>query len=545
MLMEIQTGESAVICSTEVLESLSESIDAAKNLLEISQESNGPESTTDLRSVEAGLEGIVKQMGETLQSIPESTFDEEEYIGVVVQSLSNEMQNANIGDGSKNEITQNVQQKISVRQTPEMVSEQIETDLYPTDPEFSYESYLSESQSQMSEIPDIPSQSTYASSQRKYASLSESVSMLPQVTQFMEPPYQAFICPLTKEIMEDPVTTETGVTCERKAVTEWFDRLENPEEISCPITGQKMTTGLSPNVVLKTIIQEWKVRNEAARIKVAHAALSLGGSEIMVIDALRDLQMTCEGKEYNKIQVREAGIIQLLDRYLTYRSKDVRYELLQLLRILAEEDTDKGKVGPLSFTYDARAISYMICAGQFLCPSNLKTFRKPVTLTCSLGSMLNYLFHIFIVQKSSSCFNRLLYFKVILQEMIVKTITMSCVIKLLGSSHQPVRHAALVLLRELSKSQHACEKIGTATGAILMLVTSKYNRELDAFASETADQILRDLEKFPDNIKQMAESGLLEPLLTHLAEGNSLPLFSPKFMKHICNTTRKAKPGVK
>lgn len=112
----------------------------------------------------------------------------------------------------------------------------------------------------------------------------------------------------------------------------------------------------------------------------------------------------------------------------------------------------------------------------------------------------------------------------ILQELIVKTITMSCIIKLLGSSHQSVRHAALALLLELSKSQHACEKIGIATGAILMLVTSKYNRELDSFASETSDQILKNLEKFPYNIKQMAESGLLEPLLSHLAEGNSLLL---------------------
>ncbi|KAH0919768.1 hypothetical protein HID58_027428, partial [Brassica napus] len=502
VLMEIQTGESSITCPTDVVESLSESIEAAKYLLEITQESNGPEPTTDLTSIEAGLQGVVKQIGETLQSIPEAIIDEEEYIGVVVQSLSNEMQNANVGDGSKSEILHNIQQKISQRHShEELVSEeQIETDLYPSDPEVSYASYLSESQ--MSEIPDIPSQSTYVSSsqrkygtlseivdipsqstivsssqrkyetqsesqsqtseipdissqsttvsrrQRKYGTLSESLSMLPQVTQFMEPPYQAFICPLTKDVMEDPVTTETGVTCERQAVTEWFDKFGDPDEISCPVTGQKLTTGLSPNLVLKTIIGEWKVRNETARIKVAHAALSLGGSESMVIDALRDLQMTCEGKEYNKLKVREAGIIQLLDRYLTYRSKDVRYELLQLLKTLADEDTDEGK------------------------------------------------------------------------EMIVNTLAMSCVIKFLGSSHQTVRHAALALLLELSKSQHACKKIGIATGAILMLVTSKYNEESDAFASETADQILKNLEKFPHNIKQMAESGLLEPLLIHLAEGS-------------------------
>ncbi|KAF2593814.1 hypothetical protein F2Q70_00045122 [Brassica cretica] len=130
VLIEIQTGESDVICPTEVVESLSESIDSAKYLV------NGPESTTDMTSIEAGFQGVVKQIGETLQSIPESIIDEEEYIGV---------------------------QKISERQTQEVVSEQIETDLYPSDPDLSYASYLSESQ------PDIPSQSTYASSsQTKY-----------------------------------------------------------------------------------------------------------------------------------------------------------------------------------------------------------------------------------------------------------------------------------------------------------------------------------------------------------------------------------------
>nr|XP_018453442.1 PREDICTED: uncharacterized protein LOC108824504 [Raphanus sativus] len=63
VLMEIQTGESSITCPTDVVESLSESIDAAKHLLEMSQESsNGPEP-----SIEAGFGGVVKQIGETLQ----------------------------------------------------------------------------------------------------------------------------------------------------------------------------------------------------------------------------------------------------------------------------------------------------------------------------------------------------------------------------------------------------------------------------------------------------------------------------------------------
>lgn len=106
-----------------------------------------------------------------------------------------------------------------------------------------------------------------------------------------------------------------------------------------------------------------------------------------------------------------------------------------------------------------------------------------------------------------------------MQEIIAKTIDISIIIKFLSSSQQPVRHASLLFLLELSRSQPLCEKIGSVTGGILMLITIKYNRSIDAFASEKADEILKNLERFPDNIKCMAENGLLEPLIYHLNEG--------------------------
>ncbi|XP_010551630.1 PREDICTED: putative U-box domain-containing protein 42 [Tarenaya hassleriana] len=453
VLMEIQTAEteSVLISSTDILESLSDSIDEAKNIIEKYQESNGEESATNLSSsIEEELEGIVKQIGENLQSIPESTFDDQEYAGRVVQSLSKEMLNAKFGDSKSDipEIVQHTKQTPSGSKTLETMSEQIETDLYPTDPEVSYGSCLISSESKVTEIESSPSQSTYNSSQRNYGRLTESLSMLPQVTQFIEPPYQAFICPLTKEIMEDPVTIETGITCERKAVTEWFERFINPDEIYCPVTGQKLKPGVSSNIALKTIIEEWI----SDKVEVVEAALSaictLLDDKVDVEKSLSTLsEMNGDGwKEYNKVKVCEAGILQLLDKFLVYRDKDVRYEVLELLHKMAE-DSNAGK------------------------------------------------------------------------EMIARTINISCIIKLLPSSHQQLRHAALLVLLELSTSQHACERIGTATGGILMLITSKYNRDINAFASETAEQILKQLEKFPDNIKRMAENGLLEPLLNHLAEG--------------------------
>lgn len=107
-----------------------------------------------------------------------------------------------------------------------------------------------------------------------------------------------------------------------------------------------------------------------------------------------------------------------------------------------------------------------------------------------------------------------------MQEMIVEIISIPTIIQMLSSSHQSIRHASLLFLLELSRSQGLCEKIGSVNGAILMLITMKYRQSYDAFASEKADETLRNLEHSPNNIKRMAENGLVEPLLKNLTEGN-------------------------
>lgn len=116
---------------------------------------------------------------------------------------------------------------------------------------------------------------------------------------------------------------------------------------------------------------------------------------------------------------------------------------------------------------------------------------------------------------------------VFVQDAITKIVDISTIIKMLSSNHTPVRHASASLLLELSTSQPCCYKIGTVAGGILMLITVKYKQSTDAFASETADQILRNLEILPDNIKLMAENGYWDPLLAHLVEGKTNISFLP------------------
>ncbi|MBA0563331.1 hypothetical protein Golob_008313, partial [Gossypium lobatum] len=300
----------------------------------------------------------------------------------------------------------------------QMLPLQEESDLYPVDDEASVPTESSQVLSMPCPVDFI--KSTNQRSQRQHENVDKSLVTLPHVAHYIEPLYNTFFCPLTKQVMDDPVTIENGVTFERKVITEWFETFSHQDNIVCPTTGMKLKSRvLSANVALKTTIEEWKERNEVARIKVARTALSLACSDSMILEAIRDLQHICKRRRNNKVLVVSVGILPLLIRLLGYKDRDVRCEVLELLRQRTEED-DEGK------------------------------------------------------------------------EMIANIMDISAMIELMSSSHQEIRHASLLFLVELSRSQ----------------------------ALEKADKILKNLERFPDNIKQMAENGFLDPLLNNLTEGS-------------------------
>ncbi|XP_062185077.1 uncharacterized protein LOC133888747 [Phragmites australis] len=65
-----------------------------------------------------------------------------------------------------------------------------------------------------------------------------------------------FLCPLTRQIFNRPVTIETGQTFERHAIMQWLDRGFR----MCPVTGQELESLSVPdtNRVLKRLIDNWK-----------------------------------------------------------------------------------------------------------------------------------------------------------------------------------------------------------------------------------------------------------------------------------------------
>ncbi|CAA3011196.1 U-box domain-containing 3 [Olea europaea subsp. europaea] len=105
------------------------------------------------------------------------------------------------------------------------------------------------------------------------------------------PPY--FRCPLSSEIMWDPVIVASGQTYERASVQKWLDH----GLTTCPKTGQKLAhTNLIPNYTVKALVANWCEEN---KINVTNPS---GGTDIVVVQSqsehfnpLDDLQCPLKG----------------------------------------------------------------------------------------------------------------------------------------------------------------------------------------------------------------------------------------------------------
>ena len=67
----------------------------------------------------------------------------------------------------------------------------------------------------------------------------------------------AFLCPLTLDLMMDPVVTSDGQTYERRSIEQWL-----AQSSTSPLTGHPLPhLGLAPNVVLRGLIRDYLERN--------------------------------------------------------------------------------------------------------------------------------------------------------------------------------------------------------------------------------------------------------------------------------------------
>ncbi|KAK3019279.1 hypothetical protein RJ639_004228 [Escallonia herrerae] len=107
-------------------------------------------------------------------------------------------------------------------------------------------------------------------------------------------PFKNFQCPLTKDVMKDPVVLESSQNYERTAIEFWFEQcIEDGREVTCPVTGQVLNSlELKPNIGLAGAIEEWVNRNIESQISEEHTSsryiMRNAGIVVLIVKVLRN-----------------------------------------------------------------------------------------------------------------------------------------------------------------------------------------------------------------------------------------------------------------
>ncbi|GLJ55813.1 hypothetical protein SUGI_1198300 [Cryptomeria japonica] len=136
-----------------------------------------------------------------------------------------------------------------------------------------------------------------------------------------------FLCPISMQLMKDPVTLCTGATYDRHSIEKWMFTLENK---SCPLTKQPLpNTELTPNHTLRRLIQQWCVLNSSAgvqRISTPRPPLDADRLNKLLLDmesfqlkALKKLRSVASDSESNRRLIASsaapAALISVIESY--------------------------------------------------------------------------------------------------------------------------------------------------------------------------------------------------------------------------------------
>ncbi|XWS46270.1 hypothetical protein CRYUN_Cryun14cG0050600 [Craigia yunnanensis] len=149
-------------------------------------------------------------------------------------------------------------------------------------------------------------------------------------------PLQSFYCPITSDVMVDPVETSSGQTFERSAIEKWFTVGNN----LCPLTMTPLDTSiLRPNKTLRQSIVEWKDRNTMITIASMKPNLTFGDEE-KLLHCLGQLKDLCEQRDLHREWVILENYIPVLIQLLGGKNRDVRNRVLVILHILTKDSDD-------------------------------------------------------------------------------------------------------------------------------------------------------------------------------------------------------------
>ncbi|XP_021295512.1 U-box domain-containing protein 14 [Herrania umbratica] len=172
-----------------------------------------------------------------------------------------------------------------------------------------------------------------------------------------------FRCPISLELMKDPVIVSTGQTYERSCIQKWLDAGHK----TCPKTQQTLLhTALTPNYVLKSLIALWCESNgvelpkkqgtcssrkpgssvsdcDRAAIIALLEKLANGNSEQQRA-AAGELRLLAKRNADNRVCIAEAGAIPLLVELLSSTDSRTQEHAVTALLNLSINESNKGTI---------------------------------------------------------------------------------------------------------------------------------------------------------------------------------------------------------
>nr|GMD41645.1 E3 ubiquitin-protein ligase PUB23-like [Ipomoea batatas] len=189
------------------------------------------------------------------------------------------------------------------------------------------------------------------------------------------PPY--FLCPISLEIMKDPVTVSTGITYDRENIEKWIFSGKNN---TCPVTKQGILDGdggeLTPNIILRRYIQSWCTLHAAhgierfptpkqpvSRSQIAKL-LKDAESPHMQAECLQRLRVIASESEANRRCMESAGAAVFLASIIRNNNNgsDEALSLLHNLRL--SEESLKSLAGHDNYSNNLQFIESLIRAMQ-------------------------------------------------------------------------------------------------------------------------------------------------------------------------------------
>ncbi|CAH2047558.1 unnamed protein product [Thlaspi arvense] len=172
-------------------------------------------------------------------------------------------------------------------------------------------------------------------------------------------------CPISLEIMNDPVVLETGHTYDRSSIKKWF----SSGNITCPKTGKILaSTVLVDNVSVKQVIQSYCKQNgveidqkkktkkkstvpeslaaeEAGKLMAEFLAGELiNGGEKEMVKALVEIRVLTKTSSFNRSCLVEAGVVESLMKMLRSGDQTIQENAMAGILNLSKDTSGKTRI---------------------------------------------------------------------------------------------------------------------------------------------------------------------------------------------------------